>query len=86
MRVSQLQEQLADLKKKEVIAQTREQLLDEEKQKLLGEVSELFLLVKKLGVISDEDLAPSNLTNVISKLQAHVEDELAKRNIPKELL
>lgn len=86
MRISQLREQLADLKKKEVIAQTREQLLDEEKQKLLGEVSELFSAVKQLGVISAEELTPSNLVNVVDKLQKHIDEELVKRNIPSELL
>jgi hypothetical protein len=86
MRVDQLREQLADLRRKEVIAQTREQLLNEEKQKLLAEVSELFVSVKTLGVISDEELTPGNLSAVVDKLQAHIDAELAGRNIPQELL
>lgn len=85
MRLNQLREQLTDLKKKETIAQTREVLLVEEKQKLLGEMDILFKLVKELGVVSEEELTPSNLTNVALKLQSYIESEIAKSSLPEEL-
>ena len=85
MTISQLRAQLSDLKKKEAIAQTRESLLNEEREKLLGEMDTLFKLVRKLGIIPEEDLTPSNLPNVTAKLQAHIDSEIAKSIIPEEL-
>jgi hypothetical protein len=85
MRLNQLRDQLADLKKKEVIAQTREQLLNEEKQKLLGEVETLFKQVRELGVVSEEELTPSNLQTVAAKLQTYIEEEISKSKLPPEL-
>ena len=86
MTISQLRAQLADLRKKEAIAQTRESLLNEEKTKLLGEMDTLFKLVRELGVISEEDLTPSNLVNVVAKLQTHIDSEISKSTIPPELM
>ena len=86
MTLSQLREQLTDLKKKEVIAQTRESLLNEEKQKLLGEMDTLFKLVRELGVVSEEELTPSNLSNVATKLQTYIDNEISKSTIPPELI
>jgi leucyl aminopeptidase len=85
MRLSQLRDQLADLKKKETIAQTKEQLLIEEKQKLLDYVEELYTLVRKLNIVPEEDLTPSNLVTVSAKLQSYIESEISKSNIPIEL-
>lgn len=85
MRVNQLREQLADLKKKEVVAQTRESFLDEEKKKILNEIDTLYAAVRELSVIPDADLTPNNLSVVVAKLQKHIEDELAKSSIPREL-
>ncbi len=86
MTLSQLRAQLSDLKKKETIAQTRESLLIEEKQKLLTEMENLFKLVEELGVISKEELTPSNLSNVSSKLQTYIDNEISKSGIPPELM
>lgn len=85
MKISQLKEQLADLKKKETIAQTREQLLEEEKQKLLREIEDLFKDIKKADVIPSEDLHPGNLPAVVVKLQTYIDSEVAKCNLPLEL-
>lgn len=85
MNIGNLRNQLSDLKKKETIAQTREQLLNEEKQKLLTEIGELFKLLRELGVFSEEELTPSNLPNVLTKLQTHIENEITKSNLPQEL-
>lgn len=86
MKIDQLRDQLADLKKKEAVAQSREQLLDEEKQKLLADIDELYRTVKKLGVVAAEALTPSNLSNVVTLIQQHIDKELAQSNLPKELL
>lgn len=86
MTLIQLRSQLADLKKKETIAQTREAVLIEEKQELLDEMTDLFKLIRELGVISEEDLTPSNLSNVTAKLQAFIEQEISKSHLPSELL
>jgi len=86
MTLSHLRAQLSDLKKKETIAQTREALLIEEKQKLLTEMENLFKLVEELGVISKEELTPSNLSNVSSKLQTYIDTEISKSGIPPELM
>lgn len=86
MRINQLRDQLADLKKKEAVAQSREQLLDEEKQKLLGDIDNLYRMVRELGVIDPSALTPSNLSNVATLLQQHIDAELDKSNLPKELL
>lgn len=86
MTLSQLRAQLSDLKKKETIAQTRESLLIEEKQKLLTEMENLFKLVEELGVISKEELTPSNLSNVSAKLQTYIDNEISKSGIPPELM
>lgn len=86
MTLSQLRSQLTELKKKETVAQTREALLVEEKQKLLGEMDSLLKLVRELGVVSDEELTPSNLSNVAVKLQAYIDSELSKGSIPPELM
>jgi len=86
MKINQLRDQLSDLKKKEAVAQSREQFLNEEKQKLLQDIEALYKTVRELGVVPVEELTPSNLANVVSRLQKHIEDELAKSNLPKELL
>lgn len=86
MNLPQLRNQLADLKKKEVIAQTREQLLIEEKQKLLGSVEEFYGLVRDLNIVAEEDLTPSNLSEVVLKLQSYIDSEISKSNLPQELL
>lgn len=86
MKLNQLRDQLSDLKKKETIAQTREALLIEEKQKLLTEMTNLFKLVKELGVLSEEELTPSNLSGVAAKLQEHIDSEISKSGIPPELM
>jgi hypothetical protein len=86
MKINQLRDQLADLKKKEAVAQSREQLLDEEKQKLLADIDDLYRMVRELGVIAPEALTPSNLSNVATLLQQHIDKELMQSNLPKELL
>ena len=86
MHLSQLREQLADLKKKEAVAQTREQLLLEEKEKILKEISELYRLVKNQNIVPEESLTPENLSNVINKLQSYIDSEIVKSSIPPELL
>jgi leucyl aminopeptidase len=86
MKINQLRDQLADLKKKEAVAQSREQLLDEEKQKLLGDIDNLYRMVRELGIVPPEALTPSNLSNVATLLQQHIEKELTSSNLPKELL
>ena len=85
-KLSQFQSQLADLKRKEVIAQTKEQLLVEEKQKLLNEVNEFYSLVRKLDIVPESELTPGNLSAVTTKLQNYIDSEVAKSNIPQELL
>lgn len=86
MTLSQLRSQLSDLKKKETISQTRETLLIEEKQKLLSEMDNLFKLIRELGVVSEEELTPSNLSSVSGKLQTYIENEIANSSIPPELI
>ena len=86
MSINQLRDQLADLKKKEAVAQSREQLLDEEKQKLLADINNLYRMVRELGIVPSEALTPSNLSNVATLLQQHIDKELAQSNLPKELL
>jgi len=85
MKINQLRDQLADLKKKEAVAQSREQLLDEEKQKLLGDIDNLYRMVRELGIVPQEALTPSNLSNVATLLQQHIEKELTNSSLPKEL-
>lgn len=86
MSIEQLRRQLDDLRKKETIARTREQLLLEEKEKLLGEVEVLFTAARKLELFKEEELTSSNLAGVVSKLQEHINSEIAKSQIPGELL
>ena len=86
MQLSQLRNQLAELKKKETIAQTREQVLLEEKQALLSSVEELYALIRPLSIVPEEDLTPNNLANVVSKLQSYIDDEISRSSIPQELL
>jgi len=86
VRVIDLQKKLEDLRKKETIAQTREQLLDEEKVKLLSDIQELLTEVEVLDLLSKEDLTPQNLTAVVDALNKHIEAEVEKSSIPKELL
>ena len=86
MLINQLRDRLAELKKKEAIAQTREQLLGEEKQKLLEEVEALYSIVKDLQLVPDEELTPDNLVGVIEELQEHMDKLLKKVTIPQELL
>ena len=83
--LNHLRDQLADLKRKEVIAQTREQLLVEERQKLLMEVAEFYEQVQKLNLISKEELTPNNLSVVVDKLQSYINSEITKVDIPQEL-
>lgn len=85
MHLSQLRDQLADLKKKEAIAQTREQILNEDRGRLLTEVEGLYAEIRKLEILPEEKLTPGNLSNVITELQTVVDTELSKMTIPPEL-
>lgn len=86
MTSAKLRQQLDDLKKKEAIAQTREQLLLEDKSKLLQETNSLFDQIRKLNIISNEELVPENLSNIVTKLQDYIDLEISKSTIPPELL
>ena len=86
MRIIELRNQLAELRKKETVAQTRQQLLDEEKTDLLMEVQELLNEIKKLNIVSEEELTSQNLSNVVEKIKCHIETEISKSQIPKELI
>lgn len=85
MRLKQLREQLASLKKDEAIVQTREQVLKEDRERLLAEISALYIELRKLEIFPEQDLTPGNLSNVVIKLQEKIDAELSKLTIPSGL-
>ncbi len=85
MRVVELRKKLSELKEKQTVARTRQQLLDEEKIGLLEDVQKLLTEIKKLDIVSETELTPQNLSNVIEKVRCHIATEIEKSSVPTEL-
>lgn len=85
MRLKQLRDRLAELRKNEAVAVTREQVLSEEKERLLSDINVLYAELNKLEIFREGELTPGNLSSVISTLQNLIDTELAKLSIPKDI-